>query len=68
MATQKLAIVAVGTPAADATALANANDCGGYYTGIPPMWATQAVEESWTLPCVVTQSLETGAVIAWAPA
>lgn len=68
MDTQRLAIVAVGTPPADATALCAAYDCGGYYTGIPPVWATQAVEESWTLPCVVTQSLETGAIIAWAPA
>lgn len=68
MDTQKLAIVAVGTPPADAVALAETYACGGYYTGLPEVWSTQAAAEGWTLPCVVTQNLETGEIVAWIPA
>lgn len=65
MESQDFLVVAVGTPPADALLLATTHQCVGYYTGIPPIYAAQAQAEGWTLPCVITQSLETGAIIAW---
>lgn len=62
----KFLIVAVGTPSEDATALAIANGCPGFYTGIPPVLQAQAEAEGWTLPCIVTED-ETGTVVSWAP-
>jgi len=62
----KYLVVAVGTPSQDATALAVANGCVGFYSGVPPVWSQIAVEQGWTLPCVVTED-ESGAVISWAP-
>lgn len=63
---QKFLIVVTGTPVEQATALAVANGCVGFYTGIPPVFQGQADAESWTLPCVVTED-ETGTVVSWAP-
>lgn len=63
---QKFLIVVVGTPADQATALAVANGCVGFYTGIPPVLQGQAAAEGWTLPCIVTED-ETGTVVSWAP-
>lgn len=60
-------IVVAGTPDADATALAIANGCVGYYQGIPPVWQGLAEEQGWSLPCVVTED-EAGDVTSWAPA
>lgn len=62
----KFLIVVLGTPAPAATALAVANGCVGFYTGIPPVLQGQAEAEGWTLPCVVTEN-EDGVVVAWAP-
>ena len=59
-------IVPVGTSSADATALAIANGCSGFYTGIPPIMQAMATEQGWTLPCVVTED-ENGMVVSWAP-
>lgn len=64
---QKYLIVAVGTDAADAMALALANGCCGYYTGLPENMQAQATAEGWTLPCVLTDD-GTGAIVAWEPA
>lgn len=63
---QKFLIVAAGTPSDQATALAVANGCVGFYTGIPPVLQGQADAEGWTLPCIVTED-ETGTVVSWAP-
>lgn len=60
-------IVAVGTSSEDATALAIANGCGGFYMGVPPIMQGMATEQGWTLPCVVTED-ENGMVVSWAPA
>lgn len=62
----KFLIVVAGTSSEEATELALANGCGGFYQGIPPILQGQAEAESWTLPCVVTED-ETGTVISWAP-
>lgn len=51
---------------ADAVAITLANDAVGYYTSIPPKWATTSEEQGWTLPCSVTED-ENGAVVSWAP-
>jgi len=59
-------IVVAGTPDADATALAIANGCVGYYQGIPPVWQGLAEEQSWSLPCVVTEG-DDGNVVNWTP-
>jgi len=59
-------IVPVGTSPQDATALAIANGCGGFYVGIPPIMQAMAEEQGWTLPCVVTED-ENGLVIGWEP-
>jgi hypothetical protein len=59
-------IVVAGTPDADATALAIANGCVGYYQGIPPVWQVLAQEQGWNLPCVVTED-DAGNVVSWAP-
>lgn len=63
---QKDLIVAVGTSSEEATALALANGCVGFYTGVPPKWAALSEEQGWTLPCVITED-ENGAVVSWAP-
>ena len=62
----KYLVVPVGTSSQDATALAVANGCVGFYTGIPPVWSELAALQGWTLPCVVTED-ENGAIISWAP-
>ncbi len=59
-------IVAVGTSSEDATALAIANGCGGFYMGVPPIMQPMAEEQGWTLPCVVTEN-EDGFVVSWQP-
>ena len=64
---QKYLVVSVGTDPADATALAVANDCCGFYTGLPENMAAQAASEEWTLPCVLTDD-GTGFISAWTPA
>jgi len=64
---QKDLIVVAGTPVEEATALAVANGCVGFYTGIPPKWASLSVEQGWLLPCVVTTD-DSGAVTSWSPA
>lgn len=61
-------IVSEGTSFDSALSLAQANDCVGWYTGIPPVWVQLAAEQGWTLPCVVTQDAETGDVTGWTPA
>lgn len=64
--TQKWLVVAVGTPAADAIALAVANGCVGFYQGVPPVLQETATEQGWTLPCVITED-ENGVVVSWEP-
>lgn len=59
-------IVPAGTPDADATALAIAQGCVGYYQGIPPFCAAMAAEQGWTLPCVIDEDAE-GNVVGWLP-
>lgn len=59
-------IVAPGTSTEEATALAIANNCVGFYVGIPPALQGQAELEGWTLPCVITEDGE-GVVVSWAP-
>lgn len=59
-------IVVAGTPAEEATALAIANGCVGFYQGIPPIMRTLAEAQGWTLPCVVEED-EEGNVVSWAP-
>jgi hypothetical protein len=59
-------IVTAGTPSEEATALAVANGCAGFYQGVPPILQAQAQAESWTLPCTVTED-ENGVVVSWAP-
>lgn len=51
----------------DAVAVTAANDGVGFYTGIPPKWTALATEQSWALPCVITED-EEGNVVSWAPA
>lgn len=60
-------IVAVGTSSEKATALAVANGCVGFYTGVPPCYAQLAEAQGWTLPCVISEDSD-GNVVAWAPA
>lgn len=62
----KFLIVVAGTPSEEATALAVANGCAGFYQGVPPILQAQATYEGWTLPCVITED-ENGAVVSWAP-
>lgn len=64
---QRDLIVAVGTPSSEATALAHANNCVGFYTGIPPKWDVLSQEQGWTLPCVV-ETDDQGNLVSWAPA
>lgn len=59
-------IVAVGTSSEQATALAIANGCVGFYTGVPPKWMDLSIAQGWTLPCVVTTD-DTGAITSWSP-
>jgi len=59
-------VVTVTTSAEDATALAIANGCVGFYTGVPPKWQGVAVEQSWTLPCIVVTN-EADEVTSWTP-
>lgn len=63
---QKYLIVTADTDPADATALALANGCCGFYTGLPENFAAQAASEGWTLPCVLTDD-GTGAIVTWEP-
>ncbi len=63
---QKFLIVVAGTPAPEATSLAVANGCAGFYQGVPPILQAQAAAEDWTLPCIVTED-ENGVVVSWAP-
>lgn len=65
---QTFVIVPVGYPVDQATQLAIANSAAGFFTGIPPVWADQASAEGWTLPCLITQSIEgddAGQIVAW---
>lgn len=57
-------IVPVGTSAQDATDVAVAHGCVGFYMGIPPVMSEQAATEGWILPCVVTED-DNGNVVAW---
>jgi hypothetical protein len=59
-------IVEAGTPVDAATAMALANGCRGFYTGVPPIMQPMAEEQGWTLPCVVTEN-EDGFVVSWQP-
>ena len=60
-------VVAEGTDDRYAYGLAILNACSGYYTGIPPVYASMAAEQAWTLPCVLTDD-GSGAIVAWIPA
>lgn len=57
-------IVPVGTSPQDATEVALARGCTGFYIGIPPAMIAQAAADGWILPCVVTED-EDGNVVAW---
>ena len=59
-------VVTATTSPEEATALAIANGCVGFYTGIPPKWEPLAVEQGWTLPCVLTVN-EADEVTSWTP-
>lgn len=59
-------IVVAGTPEDQATALAVANGCVGFYQGIPQSMLALSEEQGWTLPCVVEEDDE-GNVVSWAP-
>lgn len=59
-------IVVAGTPEDQATALAVANGCVGFYQGIPQSMQAQADAQGWTLPCVIEEDDE-GNVVSWAP-
>lgn len=61
---KKNLIVPVGTNPQDATDVAIAHGCTGFYMGIPPVMASQAATEGWLLPCVVTED-DNDNVIAW---
>lgn len=57
-------IVSEGTSFDSALSLAQANDCVGWYTGIPPVYQAQAAAEGWVLPCVVLMN-DDGIIISW---
>ena len=59
-------IVSEGTSFDSALSLAQANDCVGWYTGIPPVYQAQSAAEGWVLPCVVVMN-EEGMIINWTP-
>ena len=63
---QKDLIVVEGTPEEEATALAIAQGCVGFYQGIPLSMQAMAEAQAWTLPCVVTEN-EDGVVTSWQP-
>lgn len=62
----KTLIVPVSMPAEEATALAVANGCTGFYTGVPPKWTQLAADQAWTLPCIILED-EAGGVVSWEP-
>jgi hypothetical protein len=59
-------IIPAGFPVETATALAIANGCAGYYTGIPPKWVALSEAQGWTLPCLV-ETDEYDTVLSWSP-
>jgi hypothetical protein len=59
-------IVSEGTSFDSALSLAQANDCVGWYTGIPPVYQAQSAVEGWVLPCVTVMN-EEGMIISWTP-
>ena len=59
-------VVPVDFPSEIATQLAIANNCAGFYSGIPPKWAVLSNTQGWTLPCVVIED-EAGNVLSWFP-
>lgn len=62
--TQKILVVSLETPASDAVQMAVTNNCCAFLSGIPPVYGPLAVEQGWTLPCVITED-ETGAIVSW---
>lgn len=62
----KWLIVDPSTSFDDALAMSTANDCVGWYSGVPPVWQGMSADQGWTLPCTVTQDAE-GDVTGWAP-
>jgi hypothetical protein len=59
-------VVSQGTSFDSALSLAQANDCVGWYTGIPPVYQAQAAAEGWVLPCVVIMA-DDGTITSWMP-
>lgn len=62
----KVLVIAADYPPEEATQLAVANGCAGFYTGIPPKWVQLSEAQSWTLPCIVETDAE-DVVLSWAP-
>lgn len=62
----KALVVPADFPSDTATALALANGCAGFYTGIPPKWVALSETQAWTLPCVV-ETDEYDTVLSWTP-
>jgi len=62
----KALVVPTDFPSEQATELALANGCAGFYTGVPPKWVELSVAQGWTLPCIV-ETDDDGVVLFWAP-
>lgn len=62
----KVLVVPTDFPSEVATEIAIANQCAGYYTGIPPKWVVLSEDHGWTLPCIVETDEQDG-VISWTP-
>ncbi len=62
----KALVVPADFPSDTATALALANGCAGFYSGIPPKWVALSETQAWTLPCVV-ETDEYDTVLFWTP-
>lgn len=44
--------------------VATSEQCCAFLTGVPPVYEALATEQSWTLPCVVTEG-DDGEITAW---
>jgi len=65
---QILLVVEPSTPTGAALELASINAAVCTFFGVPYPWSDQASAEGWTLPAVLVQSLEDGAIVTWHPA
>ena len=65
---QRLLIVDPSTSTSAALELASINACVCTFFGVPYPWTEQAAVEGWTIPAVLVQSLEDGAIVSWHPA